>query len=415
MFITRTIMPTLQTLARQFPVVAIMGPRQSGKSTVAKKTFPDYTYVSLEDLDIRTLAKTDPRGFLAAYDQQKGVIIDEIQEVPELLSYMQGIVDRSYRPGYFIITGSQNFLLYKKITQTLAGRIALLTLLPLSLAELRDAHLLTTSPSIPSIPSIPEETLLKGGYPRPYAEKSDLKIWCSNYISTYVEKDVRQVLNVSDIVTFQRFLKLCAARTGNLLNYASLARDADISPNTAKAWISILETSFIIKLLYPYPVNFNKRVIKSPKLYFYDTALVCSLLGIRTADELQFHPLKGALFESMVISELFKYYFNHGEQPALYFWRDIQGHEINGIIEKSYDTLIPLEIKAGKTVTNDFFKGLNDWQDITKQTPLTAFIVYGGSEKFIHQGCQIFGWNSIDIMLDALYSEPRQNLILKKD
>jgi uncharacterized protein len=249
MIIRRRLTPYLKKLANQFPVVAVMGPRQSGKTTLAKETFPNYAYVTLEDLDRRIAAKEDPRGFLASYANRYGVIIDEIQEVPELLSYMQGIVDQGYRPGYFILTGSQHFLMYEKITQTLAGRIALLTLLPLSVEELRSTHMLLEDL---------ESQLIKGFYPRLYSQPIDVQTWCSNYISTYVEKDVRQVLQISDVVLFQRFLKLCAARVGNVVNYASLARDADISPNTAKAWISILETSFIIKLLSPYYQNFNK-------------------------------------------------------------------------------------------------------------------------------------------------------------
>ena len=394
MIIKRDLMPMLQNLAKQFPVVAIMGPRQSGKTTLAKMTFPEYVYVSLEDLDKRAIAQVDPRGFLDAYSRHKGVIIDEIQEVPELLSYMQGVVDKEYRPGYFIITGSQHFLMYEKVTQTLAGRIALLTLLPLSLNELKQAGI---------IPATLEAMLIKGAYPRLYSQAISGSIWCANYISTYIEKDVRQVLHVTDIVAFQRFLKLCAARTGNLLNYSSLARDADISPNTAKAWISILEASYIIKLLQPYYVNFNKRVIKAPKLYFYDTALVCSLLGIRTEEDLQMHPLKGSLFESFVMSELFKYNYNRSEVPNLYFWRDVQGHEIDGIIELSSETIIPLEIKSGMTITKDFFKGLSDWSEITQQMDLAAYVVYGGTDNLVRQQYRVFAWRELPAMLDTIY------------
>lgn len=306
MIISRNITPHLKDLSKQFPVVAVMGPRQSGKTTLVRETFPSHAYVTLEDLDRRSAAKEDPRGFFATYAKRDGLIIDEIQEVPELLSYMQGIVDQGYRPGYFIITGSQHFLLYEKITQTLAGRIVILTLLPLAISELKSAHLLQDDV---------ESLLIKGCYPRLYVQPISPATWCANYISTYVEKDVRQVLQITDVVSFQRFLKLCAARVGNLINYAELARDADLSPHTAKAWLSILEASYIIKLLYPYYKNFNKRVIKSPKLYFYDSSLACSLLGIKTAEELAIHPLKGPLFESLVITEMFKYSYNNGEQP----------------------------------------------------------------------------------------------------
>jgi hypothetical protein len=394
MIIQREIKKHLQELSRQFPVVAVMGPRQSGKTTLVKDTFPDYAYVTMEDLDIRGAAKDDPRGFFDTYTNYSGVIIDEIQEAPELLSYMQGIVDKTYRPGFFIITGSQHFLMYEKITQTLAGRIALLTLLPLSVSELDAAGMRPDSLGA---------LLLKGFYPRLYAQPIPVQTWYSNYISTYVEKDVRQTLKITDIISFQRFLKLCAARTGTMLSHAALARDADISPNTAKAWISILEASFIIKLLPPYYKNFNKRIVKSPKLYFYDSALVCSLLGIRTAEEISIHPLRGALVESFVISELFKYSYNHNEQPHIYFWRDAQGHEIDAIIEKSFDQTVPIEIKAGMTVNADFFKGLRDWQKITQQADNPAYIVYGGSENHVRQHGKVYAWHAIATMLKEIY------------
>jgi len=383
-------------LAEQFSAIAVMGPRQSGKTTLVKETFPEYAYVSLEDVDKRLAATDDPRGFLRSFDRRNGVIIDEIQEVPELFSYMQGIIDEAYRPGHFVITGSQNFLMHEKITQTLAGRIALLTLLPLSVSELTAANLANGSF---------EDFFVKGFYPQLYAQNISVKAWFSNYISTYVERDVRQVLKISDVITFQRFLKLCAARVGNLINYAELARDCDISGATAKAWMSVLETSFLIKLLYPYYKNFSKRVIKSPKLYFYDPALVCALLGIRSAEELSVHPLRGALFESFVISEMFKYSYNHAELPQLYFWRDVQGHEIDCVIEKSFDHVIPVEIKVGMTIKPDFFKGLIDWQDITKQGAVQSYVVYGGNENIERKQGHVFGWENISSMLDEIYSQ----------
>ena len=332
------------------------------------------------------MPKEDPRRFFATYAQRQGLIIDEIQAVPELLSYMQGIVDQAYRPGFFIITGSQNFLMHEKITQTLAGRIVLLTLLPLSAAELRDAKLL---------PDTPEQIMVKGLYPRVYAQPINFTLWFSSYIATYVERDVRQVLKIGDVTSFQKFLRLCAARVGNILNYAEIARDCDISPNTAKAWLSVLEASYIIKLLQPYYNNFNKRVIKSPKLYFYDTGLVCSLLGIRDAQELYTHPMRNSIFETFVISELFKYYYNSALVPQIYFWRDIQGHEIDCIIEKSYNKLIPIEIKSGMTVNADFFKGLLEWNTISGQSGEIAYIVYAGSTNQHRKNGEILAWNNI--------------------
>jgi predicted AAA+ superfamily ATPase len=394
MIIRRAITNHLQDLAKQFPAVAVMGPRQSGKTTLVKETFPEYAYVSLEDLDKRSAAQEDPRGFLNTYMRHKGVIIDEIQEVPELLSYMQGIVDQEYKPGFFILTGSQHFLMYEKITQTLAGRIALLTLLPLSVSELKEAQLL---------PTTCESLLIKGFYPRLYVQPITVQTWFSNYISTYVERDVRQVLRITDLVTFQRFLKLCAARVGNLLNYAEIARDADISPNTAKAWISILEASFIVKLLQPYHKNFSKRVIKSPKLYFYDTAIVCSLLGIKTEEELLLNPLRGALFESFAISEMLKFNYNNNKLPHIYFWRDVQGHEIDAIIEKSHDKTVPVEIKAGMTIMDSFFKGLRDWKEISEQTDGASYVVYGGKDSLIRNNGHVFPWDMIAEMLEEIY------------
>ena len=395
MYIKRIIQSHLKRLSEQFPAIAIMGPRQSGKTTLSRETFPEHTYVSLENLDTRKMAQEDPRGFLATYANRKGVIIDEIQEVPELFSYLQEILDQAYRPGYFILTGSQHFLLYEKITQSLAGRIALLTLLPLSVSELREAGMLGQDP---------ESLLIKGFYPRLYAQNIDVQTWCDNYISTYVERDVRQVLKISDVMTFQRFLKLCAARVGNLLNYAELARDCDMSPNTAKAWLSILEASYIVKLLSPYHKNFNKRIIKTPKLYFYDTSLVCALLGIRTAHDLSLSTFRGAIFESYVISEILKYSYNNNERPQIYFWRDVQGHEIDCVIEKSFNEVVPVEIKARRTVSDDFFKGLLDWQSITDQPESISYVVYGGHENMTRRNGRIFGWNTIDEMLTQIYA-----------
>ncbi len=394
MKIKRHIKSHLVDLSKQFSAIAVLGPRQSGKTTLVKDTFPDYAYVTLEDLDTKISAHEDPRGFLQAYSHHKGLIIDEAQEVPALFSYMQGIIDTEYRPGFFILTGSQNFLMHEKITQTLAGRIALLTLLPLSIEELKDAGILSSDY---------ETTLIKGGYPQVYERNLNVRTWCSNYITTYVEKDVRQLLNITDVLTFGKFLKLCAARIGNLINYAELARDCDISPHTAKEWIAILETSYIIKLVAPYYRNFNKRLTQHPKLYFYDTSLVCQLLNIRSNDEFFNHPLRGAIFESFVISEFFKYNYNHNESPQIYFWRDAQGHEIDCIIEKNFTTLVPIEIKASKTISTSFFDGLQDWQKISKQEHVQSYVVYGGTDSIKRQKGHVFSWKDIIDMLIIIY------------
>ncbi len=386
MIFKRDIVSLVIKAASQYPIVGIMGPRQSGKTTIAKQTFPQYTYVTMEDLETRAEAMADPRKFFATYDSAQGLIIDEIQEVPALFSYLQGIVDASPRKGFYIITGSQNFLMHEKITQTLAGRIALFTLLPLTVGELRDAAEYAHSSL--------EDILYTGLYPRIYSERMDVDFWFSNYVATYVERDVRQVIKIGDVSAFQKFIKLCAARTGSLLNYADLARDCDISPNTAKAWISILEASYIITLLQPYHENFGKRLIKAPKIYFYDTGLVCALLGIRSAQDLFVHAMRGPLFETLIMSELHKLFFNSGKRPPLYFWRDVQGHEIDCLIERAYQELIPVEIKAGMTMQSDFFKNILQWQEISKQT-LQPYVIYAGNNKMLKTQGVALPWFAI--------------------
>lgn len=386
--INRAIKEKIIALSKSFPALGIMGPRQSGKTTLVKEIFPEYTYVTLEDSDTQLFAKNDTRNFLDVYTKKKGLIIDEAQRVPELFSYLQGIIDKEYRPGFFILTGSQHFLLHEKITQTLAGRIALLSLLPLSVDELKKSK---------NVPENIETLLLKGGYPRLYDQNIDVQLWCSNYINTYVEKDVRNTLHISDLLSFQKFLKLCAARSGNLINYADLARDADISSHTAKSWISVLKASYIIDLVAPYHNNFSKRVIKSPKLYFYDTALVCFLLNIKTEEDLAIHPQKGAIFETFVFSEFSKFFYNNAQQPPLYFWRDVQGHEIDFIIEKSFQNIIACEVKMRKTITDDFFKEVREWMKISGQKE-SPYIAYIGDESVQRKDGMLVSWKELDMI-----------------
>lgn len=393
MIIKREMASRLLDMSKQFPVVAIMGPRQSGKTTLSKTTFSSYAYVTLEDIDTRLRAIEDPRKFFASYAQASGLIIDEIQEAPQLLSYMQGIVDQEYKPGFFIITGSQNFLMHEKITQTLAGRIAILTLLPLTVSELANADLL---------PKDLESLMFKGFYPRLYSQPIEIEIWFSTYITTYLERDVRQIINIGNVVSFQKFLKLCAARIGNIINYAELARDCDISPNTAKAWLSLLENSYVIKLLQPYYKNFNKRVIKSPKLYFCDVGLACHLLSIRGAQDLFIHPLRGALFESFVVSELYKYYYNQIKTPHIYFWRDVAGHEIDCVLETAYNKVIPIEIKSGMTINSDFFKNLISWKEITDQKDIPSFLVYAGDENQERSIATVISWSNVKSIIESI-------------
>lgn len=373
----------LRKLASQFPVVGMTGPRQSGKTTLARKVFANHAYVTFENPDIRELFFSDPRLFFKAYSNDYGIIIDEIQEAPSALSYIQGIVDEAYRPGYFIVTGSQNILMLEKVSQTLAGRIALLTLLPLTVDELRQAHLL---------PSL-EELLLQGCYPRVYAQAIDSADWFLHYRTTYVERDVRQIINIGNLTAFQNLLKLCAGRVGQLLNYSDLANNCGISVNTVKSWISVLEATYIIRLLQPYYKNFNKRVTKSPKLYFYDTGLLCSLLGIRDPSQLFTHPSRGALFETLIINELIKYRINEGLPPDVFFWRDSQGHEIDCIIEDG-PNLTSIEIKSGLTIVGDFFAGLQAWRSITKEQH-PSYLVYAGEKAYEHKYGRVVPWNCI--------------------
>ena len=392
--IYRELEPKLLTIAQQFPVVAIIGPRQSGKTTLAKAVFANYRYVSLENLDTRAYAANDPRNFLASFDGAEGVIIDEIQEVSGLFSYLQEIVDTKKRPGFFVVTGSRNILLQEKISQSLAGRIAIFTLLPLSINELKLSNHLGNNA---------DATMLKGFYPRLYAEQIDDQTWFNNYITTYIERDVRQLINVNNLLTFQRFIKVCAARVGNILNYADLARDCDISLNTAKSWLSILEASYIIKLVQPYYKNFNKRITQTPKIYFHDTGIVCALLGIKKAEELNIHHMRGHIFENMIIADAFKYNFNNNLLPNIYFWRDVTGHEIDCLIEKSYDKLVPIEIKSNMTMSDRFFKNIIDWKVIVNEPSMQGYLIYNGHENWIRKEGKIYSWQDNSLMLDEIY------------
>lgn len=378
--ITRELGKKIKNYLKSFPIVTVVGPRQSGKTTLIKNLFPDRAYVSLEDLDNREFAQQDPRGFLATY--KAPVIFDEAQKTPKLFSYLQTQSDKINLPGQYLLSGSQNFLLMEKISQSLAGRVGILTLPPLSIKELKDAKI--------PINNI-ESTLFTGFYPRIFDKKLNPIDWYPDYIQTYLERDVRQIKNISNLSLFQKFLKFCAGRTGQLLNLSSLANDCGVSHNTIRSWISILEASYIIFFLPPYYKNFNKRLIKSPKLYFYDTGLVCSLLGIENKNQLITHPLKGALFETMIVSELVKYRLNQGQKTNAYFFRDKSGHEVDFLIELAGRTLL-CEIKSGQTISEDFFTNINYWQLITKEKISNSFIIYGGKEEQKRSNVTIFSW-----------------------
>lgn len=381
--IKRSLEVKLKQLARQMPAIVVIGPRQAGKTTLVRQVFQNQPYVSLEDLDTREFAETDPRRFLAQY--QGGAIFDEVQRVPSLLSYLQTAIDNRPGNGRFILTGSHNYLLQQHVSQTLAGRVAMLTLLPLSVEELEQSGSQTRSL---------ENYLFTGFYPRIYDHRLNPSEWYPSYIQTYVERDVRLIKNISDVHTFQKFIKLCAGRIGQILNLSSLANDCGITHNTAKAWISILESSYIVFLLQPHHKNFSKRLIKMPKLYFYDTGLACALLNITNIRQLKTHYLYGGLFESFVIAELMKLRFNRGLQPNCYFWRDRLGYEVDCILEQG-EQLIPVEIKAGKTVVADYFKGIQYWTDLAGMSAERGYVIYGGAQNQQRGKGRVLGWKNI--------------------
>lgn len=379
----RTLTEKITSLAQKFQVITLTGPRQSGKTTLVKAAFPSLPYVSLEEPDIRQIALTDPRGFLANYPA--GAILDEVQHTPELFSYIQSLVDNNPEIQ-FILTGSSNFLLMEKISQTLAGRTAILHLLPFSIAEL--------APNVPTFERY-ESLIFNGQYPRIYDRSLAPTDFYPSYIQTYVEKDVRLIKNIGDINSFIRFVQLCAGRTGQLLNYTSLASDAGISPNTAKAWLSILESSYIVYRLQPYHRNFNKRLVKSPKLYFYDTGVACSLLGIRDEDQVSLHYMKGALFENLIINEFIKTDIHRGKRSKAYFWQDSQGKEIDCLLIEG-EKALPIEIKSGKTMSDSYFANLKYWRELAQMPEDWGYVVYGGI-KTLKTGIGSFvSWQDLD-------------------
>lgn len=393
----RTLRPTLEKAARELPVVTLTGPRQSGKTTLARTTFPDLPYVSLEEPDTRERALGDPRGFLRAFPN--GAVLDEIQRTPDLLSYIQGIVDEDPRTGRFILTGSQNLLLLDSVSQTLAGRTRNLNLYPLSLAELErrepwDPAIAAYPPSHPASSRSLHETLHAGFYPRIHERKLDPVPWLADYRVTYVERDVRQIANVQDLDAFTRFLGLCAGRNAQLLNASSLASDAGIDHTTARRWLSILEASFIVMLLRPHHANFGKRLVKSPKLYFLDPGLLCSLLGIRDAEDLRVHSSRGAVFETFVLAELVKAYAHRGTRPPLHFWRDSTGHEIDFLVDRG-DGVLAIEAKSGETAASAAFDGLIRWRRVSGRPDTPALLVYGGDAALTFQSVHAVPWNGL--------------------
>ncbi|MEZ5330740.1 MAG: ATP-binding protein [Thermoanaerobaculia bacterium] len=386
--IARDLEAPLRRAAKQMPVVAVTGPRQSGKTTLCRAVFPDRPYVSLEALDNREFAETDPRGFLTAY--RGGAILDEIQRAPGLLSYLQVEVDEDPRPGRFVVTGSQHFGLTEAVTQSLAGRIALLHLLPPSLDELmRFEH-----PATEQLWRL----LWTGSYPRIYDRRLDADRWLADYTATYLQRDVRQVLNVSDLEAFTTFLRLAAARTAREVNLSALGGDAGVSHNTARSWLSVLEASFIAVRLPAWTTSRRKRLVKAPKLHFLDTGLVCHLLGITKPDQLLLHPLRGAIFESWVAGEIFKARLHRGAQPDLFHYRETRGLEVDLIID-SGDRLTAVEAKSGATVAGDFLRPLALLREVlTERTPqleVDARLVYGGETRQDRTTASVLPWREI--------------------
>jgi hypothetical protein len=393
--ISRTLAPHIITSSKKYPLVAITGPRQSGKTTLAKELFPDYTYVSLENLNNRQFALEDPIKFLETYSDH--VILDEVQRVPDIFSYLQTKTDESNKTGQYILTGSQQFLLMKSISQSLAGRIALHALLPLSLIEITSSY--------PKRTNSVDELLFAGMYPRIYDRDLDPSQWYGEYVQTYLDRDLRQLTRVSDLSTFERFLKLCAGRTGQQVNMSSLANDANISHNTANAWLSLLETSYIVTFLQPYYRNFNKRIIKAPKMYFLDTGLAAWLLGIESSTQLNQHSVYGALFETFIVSEYLKFRFHHNNKNNCFYWRDKVGHEIDLIIENG-ESITPIEIKSSNTINSHFFENIDYFKTLTSTgVPL---IIHGGKEIQNRSQGNVYPW----LQLEDAFTIANQSKIL---
>ncbi len=382
LMIERRLTERLLKLAKGFPIISVTGPRQSGKTTLVRATFSGHRYVSLESLDTRMAATEDPRRFLGDFAGD-AFILDEVQRVPELLSYLQGYVDEKPRMGRVVLTGSQNFLLMEGITQTLAGRAAVEHLLPFEQSELG-----TNARSA-------DEAMVLGGYPPVFDRHLDPSDFYPAYIETYVERDVRSIRNIGDLNQFRKFLRLCAGRTGQLLNLSALGNEAGMDHKTVQSWISVLEASFVVFRLLPHHRNWNKRLVKQPKLYFLDTGVACSLLGIRDAATLATHPLRGALFETYIVSEALKFYHHRGIRPPLSFWRDHSDTEVDLLIELA-GTILPCEIKSGETVTEGMLAGLKKFEKITEAPLARSRLVHGGTASISRTIADVFPWNRLD-------------------
>lgn len=383
--ITRVAVKTLKSYSRQFRAIAVVGPRQSGKTTLVRKTFPNKPYVSLENPDERLQAENDPRGFLNRF--RYGAIIDEAQRVPALFSYLQQVLDETRKAGLFILTGSNNFLLQQSITQSLAGRIGYIDLLPLSINEIK-------SFGRPDFDT--NELIFNGCYPELYDKKRKPEVWYPAYLRTYVERDVKQLRNIENTLLFTRFLQLCAGRIGQQLSVAALSNECGIDVKTVNSWLSILQSSYIIHLLAPHHRNFNKRVVKTPKLYFIDTGLACSLLGIRLMNELEVSHFRGALFENYVVLELLKQKLNKASSTNLYFWRDNKGVEVDILIDNGRK-VIPVEVKSAQTYNDSYLRSIRQWNGFSKNTG--GLLLYDGKQEFRSPDkISVQNWRSVSEM-----------------
>jgi predicted AAA+ superfamily ATPase len=391
--IDRTVEKVLIHLAAQYPVVTITGPRQSGKTTLCKKRFENKPYVNLESPDVRQFAVEDPRGFLAQF--REGAIFDEIQRAPDLVSYLQPMVDEDPQEGRYILTGSQQFEISNTISQSLAGRTALVKLLPFSIEEIRSGF------SLPEIDAL----LYHGFYPRLWDKGLNPTQALGDYFETYIERDLRQLVAVKDLSLFQRFIKLCAGRIGQLLNTSSLANDSGVSHTTARSWLSLLEASYVILLLQPYHPNISKRLVKSPKLYFYDVGLAAYLLGIENRRQMSRDPLRGNLFENMVIVEALKCRLNQGRKSNLFFFRDAKGNEVDLLMVSGAD-ILPIEVKAGMTITRDYFKGLKHFAKIfPDRISQGSFLVYAGMEAQERTGVSVVPFSEVGALFGRLVAQ----------
>ncbi len=382
--IPRDLEKKISAMSQVFPVISLTGPRQSGKTTLVRAMFPDFNYINLENLNDFSALSEDPLRLLKSLSP-KGVIIDEVQKMPELFSYIQVMVDESREMGKIILTGSQNFLLLEKISQSLAGRSAILHLLPFGLSELSSAERLTENT---------DSIMYSGSYPVLFDREIDASDYYPSYIQTYIERDVRSIKNIGDIAKFQRFVKLCAGRTGQLINLSSLGNELGINYKTVGSWLSILETSFIIFLLRPHHKNFNKRLVKQPKLYFFDTGILCSLLDIDSPEQLSTHYLRGNIFESFIISEYIKMQYHSGRRSNAFFWRNNSGSEVDLLLENG-EEIKAVEIKSGETINNDFFKGLKYYQKLSKIPTKNLFLVYGGLKEYERKFASVLSWMNI--------------------